>query len=97
MLRLRDPDTSGKLLELADRGDEAETPSHAHSNGGGEPMEEDGPEEGEPGPSPDEMNVSSVITQVAVRQEALGVAGPRLGAGGVDDQEVRNTWKNKLR
>lgn len=80
-------ENNSKLLELADR-DGADTP-HAPTNGG-EPMEEEDPE------GPSEAAVSSVITQVVVRQDqSAAVAGARLA--GVDDQDVRSTWKNKLR
>ena len=84
-------ENNSKLLELADR--DGDTP---HANGGAQPAAVDEEDEHEDEAPP---GISSVITQVAVRQEHSvaqePAAQPRLAAG--EDQEVRNTWKNKLR
>jgi hypothetical protein len=81
-------ENNSKLLELADR--DGDTP-HAHTNGGAQPAVGEDEDEAPPG-------ISSVITQVTVRQEhGLGQGAPQARVPGVDDQEVRNTWKNKLR
>lgn len=87
----------GKLLELADvRGDaDTDTPQ---ADGPPAPMEEEDdadPDAAVPAAAGD------LITQVTVRQEPPGLgrgaagAGPRLG--GAEGEEVRQTWKNKLR
>ncbi|GAB4816709.1 hypothetical protein N2152v2_003755 [Parachlorella kessleri] len=88
-------ENNSKLLELADR--DGDTPhangdTHAHAQPTAVDEEDEHDHEAPPG-------ISSVITQVVVRQEHSvaqePAAQPRLAAG--EDQEVRNTWKNKLR
>lgn len=48
---------------------------------------------------PSAANIDSVITQVVVRQESTSNQAPvqQGAAPGTDSQEIRNTWKDKLR
>ncbi len=84
--------TQSKLLELTDT--DGDTP---HANGAPQPVEEEEEEES-PGTSGlSAAGYASVITQVAVRQDQpITQAGPQTRLTGTDE-EVRNTWKNKLR
>lgn len=86
----------GKLLELADvRGDaDTDTPQ---ADGASAPMEEEEDADGLDAAVP--AAAGDLITQVTVRQEPPGLGHgampPRLG--GAEGEEVRQTWKNKLR
>lgn len=82
-------ENNGKLLELADR--DGDTPHFQH-NGGSQLAVDDDDE-------PSAANIDSVITQVVVRQESTSNQAPvqQGAAPGTDSQEIRNTWKDKLR
>lgn len=82
-------ENNGKLLELADR--DGDTPHFQH-NGGSQLAVDDDDE-------PSAANIDSVITQVVVRQDSTSNQAPvQQGATpGTDLQEIRNTWKDKLR
>lgn len=81
----------GKLLQLADRGEETEQPTPSSQQEPDDVMLDDG----------QEVALASVITQVSSRDQQKAVPPPSVqyAVQPPDDAsaEVRSTWKNKFR